>query len=176
MTPKSNPCEFNLQFDPADIHRLAKDYAYESDDDALAAGRRIRSGDYTRSNIETIFDWKTGGRGKSRLRRNSDEEIADALSLAISAKTERAAIAVLLGLQGVLAPVASAILTAIDPERYTVIDFRALEALGSESKDRSVNFYLAYLTCCRQLAKTHNVALRDLDRALWQWSKAHPAR
>ena len=134
------------------------------------------AGDYTRSNIGRIFDWKTGGRGESRLQRNSDEEIADALRLAVSAKTERAADAVLLGLQGVLAPVASAILTAIDPERYTVIDFRALEALGSKSKDRSVNFYLAYLTRCRQLAKAHHVALRDFDRALWQWSKTHPAR
>jgi hypothetical protein len=110
------------------------------------------------------------------LQRNSDEEIADALRLAVSAKTERAAIAVLRGLQGVDAPVASAILTAINPEHYTVIDFRALQALGSKSKDRSVNFYLAYLTRCGQLAKTHHVTLRDFDRALWQWSKTHPAR
>ena len=85
-------------------------------------------------------------------------------------KTERAAIAVLLGLQGVHVPVASAILTAIDPERYTVIDFRALEALGSKSKDRSVNFYLVYLHACRQLAEEHQVTLRRLDRALWHWS------
>ena len=176
MTPKARADEFTLQFEPADIPRLAKSYQYQQDDEALAAGDRIRSGDYERSNIKTIFDWKTGGRGKSRLQRNSDEEIADALRLAVSAKTERAAIAVLLGLQGVLVPVASAILTAIDPKRYTVIDFRALEALGSKSKDRSVNFYLAYLTHCRQLAKAHKVALRDLDRALWQWSKTHPAR
>ncbi len=82
----------------------------------------------------------------------------------------------MLGLQGVAVPVASAILTAIYPERYTVIDFRALEALGSKTTDRSVNFYLAYLTHCRQLAKAHHVTLRALDRALWQWSKTHPAR
>jgi len=148
----------------------------QQDEKAFAAGDRIRSGDYERSNIKAIFDWKTGGRGKSRLQRNSDEEIADALRLAVSGKTERAAIAVLLGLQGVLVPVASAILTAIDPIRYTVIDFRALEALGSKSKDRSVNFYLAYHIHCRQLAKAHQVALRDLDRALSQWSKTQPAR
>ena len=125
--------------------------------------------------LVTIFEWKTKGRGRSRLRRNSDDEIADALNLASHAKTERAAVAVLLGLQGVHVPVASAILTAIDPERYTVIDFRALEALGCDSKDRSVNFYLAYLKACRQLASKHGVTLRNLDRALWQWSNERTA-
>ena len=93
------------------------------------------------------------------------------LRLAVCAKTDRAAIAVLLGLQGVRVPVASAILTAIDPKRFTVVDFRALEALGSENKDLSINFYLNYLNACRRLAKKHEVTLRDLDRALWQWSK-----
>jgi hypothetical protein len=112
----------------------------------------------------------------SRPRKNSDDEIADASTLATAATTERAAISVLCGLQGVDVPVASAILTAIDPERYTVIDFRALEALGSSSKDRSVNFYLAYLDACRRLAKMHHVSLRDLDRALWQWSSEQTKR
>jgi hypothetical protein len=67
-------------------------------------------------------------------------------------------------------PVASAILTTIDPERHTVIDFRALEALGCKSKDRTIDFYLVYLEACQSLAKTHRVSLRKLDRALWQWS------
>ncbi|HUO00623.1 MAG TPA: hypothetical protein VMU69_30880 [Bradyrhizobium sp.] len=50
-------------------------------------------------------------------------------------------------------PIASAILTAIiDPQRYTVIDFRALEALGSKTADRSVNLYLEYLRTCVRLA------------------------
>ena len=101
---------------------------------------------------------------------NGDGEIADALSLACAANTERAAISVLCGLTGVDTPVASAILTWINPERYTVIDFRALEALGNETNDRTVNFYLCYLSACRRLAKEHGVSLRNLDRALWQSS------
>lgn len=161
---------FRLQFKPTEIAQLAKRYGPEGDNDALAAGRRVRGGEYTRKNLAEIYEWKTGGRGRGRLERNSDKEIADALSLAVSAKTERAAVAVLLGLHGVLVPVASAVLTAIDPTRYTVLDFRALEALGNNSADRTVNFYLEYLDFCPQLAKLHHVKLRDLDRALWQWS------
>jgi hypothetical protein len=176
MTDKSSATEFRLQFEPADIPRLAKCYGPEQDDAALDAGRRIRKGEYTRKNLSKIFEWKTKGRGRSRLLRNTDEEIADALSLAVNAKTARAAIAVLTGLHGVHVPVASAILTAIDPEHYTVIDFRALEALGSKSADRSVNFYLDYLDACRQFAKDHRATLRDLDRALWEWSDEQSAQ
>jgi hypothetical protein len=165
--------DFQLQFAPVEIPVLARRYmdsGSEEDEKAFAAGTRIRGGDFSRDNLQAIFRWKTKGRGVSRLDGNTDDEIADALKLALNAKTERSAIAVLTGLNGVAVPVASAILTAINPARYTVIDFRALEALGSTSKDRSVNFYLAYLGNCHRLATKHRVKLRDLDRALWQWS------
>ena len=178
MTRNTDPRrEFQLQFDPADIPDLAQRYKPEDDKDALGAGQRIRAGSYTRANLTAIFKWKTKGRGLSRLLRNSDAEIADALRLAVNATTERAAIVVLLGLQGVDVPVASAILTATNPERYTVIDFRALEALGSKCADRSINFYLAYLHACQELARMHAVALRDLiarsggGRAIGRWGR-----
>jgi hypothetical protein len=170
---KASVIRFKLQFRPAEIPELAKRYSFTEDDNALAAGARIRGGEYTRKQLSKIFEWKTKGRGRSRLEGNTDSEIADALKLAVSAETERSAVAVLRGLQGVDVPVASAILTAIDPKRYTVIDFRALEALGTKRASPSVDFYVAYLNACRQLAKTHQVSLRDLDRALWQWSSEH---
>jgi hypothetical protein len=52
-------------------------------------------------------------------------EVEDALRLALAARTERSAIAVLRGLGGVDVPVASAIMTAVDPSRYTILDFPA---------------------------------------------------
>jgi hypothetical protein len=134
----------------------------------LEAGNHIREGEYTRENLEK---WKTGGRGRSRLTKNSDVEIADTLRLATLAETERAAVAVLTGLNGVHVPVASAILAAIDPERFTVIDFRALEALGVTEANTTIDYYLEYLDACRRLARENKVPLRMLDRALWQWSK-----
>jgi hypothetical protein len=168
--------DFILQFRPKAFRRLIEQYGSGQDSAALAAGQRIHAGEYTRKNLKDIFEWKTKGRGRSRLDKNSDEEIRDALSLAVSAKTERSATAVLLGLNGVHTPVASAILTAIYPTRYTILDFRALESLGNKSKDRSVNFYLVYLDACRQLAENHGVSLRDFDRALWHWSDEQSKR
>jgi hypothetical protein len=162
-------CQLSLQFDPRKLRQFASRYAVEDDAEALAAGQGIANGEFSRANLSTIFEWKTKGRGRVRLYRNTDEEIADILSLAISAKSDRAKIAVLCGLSGVGVPVASAILTAIDPAEYTIIDFRALEA-GTDTADRSVDFYVEYLGACRTLAEKYGISLRDLDRALWQWS------
>jgi hypothetical protein len=171
---RKSPVNFRLQFDPTRIKELAARYLYDDDTEALAAGRRIAGGDYSRTNLEAIFRWKTGGRGISRLHRNSDLEISDALRLAACAQTERAAIAVLCGLGGVEIPVASAILTAINLERYTIIDYRALESLGVVATWHTVDSYLGYLNQCRELARQNGVTLRELDRALWQWSKEQP--
>lgn len=163
--------QFKLQFDPSKISEIAKRYDASEDEDALSAGQQIKNGQYTRNNLERIFDWKTGGRGRSRLRKNTDKEIIDILRLAIVAKTDRAAISVLSGLNGVGVPVASAILTALDPGRFTIIDFRALETLGVTKPNITINFYLLYLNECRKIAKENGVSLRTLDRALWQWSR-----
>ena len=61
--------------------------------------------------------------------------------------------------------------TAVDPKRYTILDFRALFSLGIERSFNSVGFYLAYLAACRRIAAEAGVDLRTLDRALWQYSK-----
>ena len=164
------PTRFQLQSDPADIPKLADRYNEKEDEPALAAGARIRAGCYTAENLGIIFKWKTRNRGVSRLWKNDPAEIADALKLAVLATRERSAVAVLRGLSGVDTPVASAILTAINPTRYTIIDFRALETLGVRSPDRSLPFYLCYLRYCRAVAAKHEIGLRTLDRALWQWS------
>jgi hypothetical protein len=153
---------------------LAKRYAVADDIPALDAGKAIAEGDYSVANLKTIFEWKTGGRGRSRLQKNSDAEVNDALWLATIAKERRSAIAVLIGLHGVDVPVASAIITAIYPESFTVIDFRALAALGSNTADRTIGFYLQYLNYCTTKAAEWNLSLRDFDRALWQWSKEQP--
>jgi len=166
---------FELQFPSTEITALAERYGYNEDSDALRAGESIQRGEYSRENLTTIFQWKTKGRGISRLRRNTDQEIEDALRLAVDARTERSAISVLSGLYGADVPVASAVLTAISPDRYTIIDFRALESLGNPTSNRSVDFYLVYLNACRELAATHGVALRKFDRALWQWSSENSA-
>ena len=78
--------------------------------------------------------------------------------LAVAAAPEsstEAAVKALLELHGVDHPVASAILAAIFPERYTVLDYRTLEALGHARHD--VHFYEEYLDFCKRLAESNIV-------------------
>jgi hypothetical protein len=142
----------------------------QKDRDALAAGDRLR----TRLSVEdfqALVEWKTNNRGFTRLDKNTDAEVLDAIRLALDAKCPRSAIAVLIGLDGVGVPVASAIMTMLKPESHTVIDFRALETLGYKGDYSSISFYLRYLDYCTKLANKWGMSLRNLDRALWQWSK-----
>jgi hypothetical protein len=162
---------FKLRFGATRIKMLAAEYEYEDNADALEAGKRIQAGDHSLANLLTIAKWKSR-RSSGRILGNTEAEVADALRLAVSATTERAAVAVLTGLRGVDVPVASAILAAIDPARFTIIDRRALESLGIERPSPTVDFYLEYLAHCRQLASANGVSLRELDQALWQWSKS----
>lgn len=162
---------FRLMFPMNEVRRWAKLYPEEDDFEPFRAGAKIREGDYSRSNLETIVRWKSPRRLKL-ISENSDLEISDALHLAICAAEPRSAFAVLMGLRGVGTPMASAILTAIDQEHYTVIDYRALQTLGVPEVETDLNFYLLdYLPECKRLAHEAGVDLRTLDRALWSWSK-----
>jgi hypothetical protein len=87
----------------------------------------------------------------------------------------------LVGLRGVDISIASAVLSAIYPERYAVLDYRALEALGHARHD--VRFYNEYNEALKHLAECGIVkvqgqlpaptALHALERALWQWARTH---
>lgn len=179
---------FQLQASESELQQLAEEYWQKSDEKdrelekaAFEAGEAIRNGDYSLANVEAIVRWKSE-RLVQYLIGNSNEKIRRVLAVAASpeASTETA-VKALLGLHGVDLPVASAILAAIFPERYTALDFRALEALGHARHD--VRFYEEYLAFCNRLAESNVVKpqdelpaptpLRTLERALWEWSRKY---
>jgi hypothetical protein len=179
---------FQLQPAEADLQELAEQYwqkagekEHELETAAFEAGEAIRNGDYSLANLEAIVRWKSE-RLVHYLIGNSNEKIRRVLAVAASPDSStESAVRALLELHGVDITVASAILAAIDPERYTVLDFRALEALGHAPHD--VHFYEEYLAFCKRLAESNIVRaqselpaptpLRTIDRALWEWSRSH---
>lgn len=179
---------FQLQPSEADLQHLAEEYWQKAGEKqqqlekaAFEAGEAIRNGDYSLANLEAIVRWKSE-RAVQYLIANSSEKIRRVLSVAASPDSSTGdAVKALLELQGVDISVASAILAAIFPERYTVLDYRSLEALGHARHD--VRFYEEYLAFCRRLAESEVVRpqsdlpaptpLRALDRALWEWSQTH---
>lgn len=179
---------FQLQPAEADLQDLAEQYWKKADEKqheletaAFEAGEAIRNGDFSLANLEAIVRWKSE-RAVQFLIGNSNEKIRRVLAIAAApdASTETA-VKALLELHGVDITVASAILAAIYPERYTVLDFRVLEALGQPRHD--VHFYEEYLAFCNRLAESNIVKpqnelpgatpLRTLDRALWEWSHSN---
>src|SRR5580704_16403780 len=179
---------FQLQPAEAELQDLAEQYwqtsgekEHELEKAAFEAGEAIRNGDYTLTNLEAIVRWKSE-RAVQYLIGNSNEKIRRVLASAAApdATTETAVMA-LIELHGVDLPVASAILAAIYPERYTVLDYRALEALGHARHD--VHFYEEYLAYCKRLAESNIVSpqsdlpaptpLRAIDRALLEWTRSH---
>ncbi len=179
---------FQLQPAESDLQNLADDYWQHSADKdreleraAFEAGEAIRNGDHTLANLEAIVRWKHE-RAVHYLIASSNEKIRHALSIAAApTATTEEAVRALMELHGVDLPVASAILAAIFPERYTLLDFHSLEALGHARHD--LHFYQEYVDFCRHLAESNIVQpqsglpgatpLRALDRALSEWSRSH---
>ncbi|MGA2084008.1 MAG: hypothetical protein ABSG60_00640 [Terracidiphilus sp.] len=181
--------QFQLQPPKEKLQELADRYVQnkaEMERETLAfdAGARIRQRKSTdvKGDLETIVKWKSP-RSVHYICENSTEEVQAAIDAAISKpENVQEAVSALTKLTGVGLPVASAILTTIFPDQYTVIDFRALEALGHDQA--GVEFYRQYLEHCKSLAKSlgesseiqiqsgypAETELRVLDRALWQWS------
>ncbi len=179
---------FQLQPAESDLQELAEEYWEKTGEKerllekaAFEAGEAIRNGEYTLANLEAIVRWKSE-RVVHYLIANSTEKVRRALAVAANpANTTEAAVRALIELNGVDIQVASAILAAIFPEKYTVMDFRALEALGHSRHD--VHFYEEYLAFCKRLAESNIVKpqeelpgatpLRTLDRALGEWSRRY---
>jgi hypothetical protein len=163
---------FNLQFDVRDVVAHAARYAYEDDSVVLAIGRSARlRGHYTREEFVAVCRWKTPRSGPL-VAKNSAVEIEMATRIAIStASTERERMDALRSLAGVEFPTASVLLHLAYPERYPILDKRALHALGVRAPATySFRLWSEYVEEYRRLAEAAGVDGRTLDRALWQWS------
>ncbi len=162
-----------LQFAPGEIRALAKRYGYTSDAEAREAGRQARRrGHYTHSGFLMVCRWKAA-RNTWRVEANTPESIRQATTIALAAKSEAERIEALTALRGVGVPVASALLHFAFPDRYPILDYRALESLGHTARRTTYTtlFWISYQEACRQIARENGVSVRTLDKALWQHSR-----
>jgi hypothetical protein len=166
--------EFELQFPPDDIEALARRFSYDDEDDGAcrAAGAAAAArGYYARDEFLDVCAWKSA-RSRPLVRANDALTVEAATRAAFETVDEAARMGALIGLHGVGVPTGSVLLYFAFPDRYPILDVRALESLGR--KGRSVyplSFWVAYVHACRELAAENRVSLRTLDKALWQHSK-----
>lgn len=164
---------FELQFGVEEIEALAARFpALDGDARLHDVGRAVTArGYFTRQEFIEVCAWKTA-RSRPKVARNTDATVVAATGLALATEDEAARMAALLALDGVGVPTASTLLYCALPDRYPILDVRALQSLGVKPRSRyPLSFWLGYLEACRTLARRAGVSLRTLDKALSQHSK-----
>jgi hypothetical protein len=177
---------FELQAKETELDSLAEHYWEQSGERerhleraAYEAGASIRNGDYSLINLEIIVRWKSE-RVVHYLIGNSEKIIREILKVVANPDTPlREAVESLTTLRGIDLHVATAILSAIHPDKYAILDFRALVALGHER--HNIDFYQKYMDYLRMMAERAGVKpqtdlpgptpLHALERALWEWAR-----
>jgi hypothetical protein len=170
----ANP-KLELRFAAEMIAYWATRYSYGEDAQIEEAAARSRSAAYfTKADFLVICGWKSP-RIVPRCRENSDDFIRAVTKAALSTPCEEFRINGPTLLRGVGWRVASVLLHFAHAEPYPIIDFRALWSLGwdldEQRDDYDFEFWWSYVQFCRNAAAKHEVSMRILDRALWQYSK-----
>jgi hypothetical protein len=164
---------FTLQFPLEQVPAYAARFPDEGDVEVLEIGRAARDrGCYTRDEFVRVCRWKTPRSGPLVAQNNAEVvEARTGVALGPTAG-ERERLDALRSLRGVEWATASVLLHVAFPERYPILDQRALHALGVAPRaSYTFPFWEAYVNACLDLAERAGVDGRTLDQALWQWSK-----
>jgi hypothetical protein len=166
---------------------IAAHLSLEEDQDTALLSKKLRAakrrGHLTVGELEAVCRWKSA-RAIRHIRANSRRRVQVATRAALATRSEERRLTALLQLAGVSIPMASALLTLVDPRRYGVIDIRVwqlLHAMGAVSdKPRGVAFsprhWLQFLAILRRHSSRLRVGARDIERALFDAHRIHQER
>ena len=153
----------------------ASRYSYPKSDDPLNGPLRqaVREqGFFTLDQVLEVCRWKSP-RTVPKIEKNDPAFVKTVTGIAVSTTDERLRVEVLTLLDGVGWPVASVLLHYGVSDDYPILDVRALWSLSKDVKSYEYKFALwdSYLRTCRALSAEAGVSIRELDKALWQYSK-----
>lgn len=138
------------------------------------AGVRGR-GWFTRREFVRMCRWKSP-RAQHLWRRNSPARIRRVSRAVLASHSERRRMELLTSLRGVGVPVASAILTLVDPRRYGVLDIRAWQllfavrsvAVNRRGQGFTIGQWETYLAALRHHARRLGVTTRAVEYTLFE--------
>lgn len=161
-----------LRFPESEIHQWAEKYKFGSTEAYFVEIKpTVREQGYLdKELLRSVARWKSP-RPARHIEKNDEDYVKEITMWSLSATNERARIKVLMLLNGVSWPTASAILHLFHKAPYPILDFRALWSIGIETYKYSSAFWSDYVHFCRDIASCNQVDMRTLDRALWQYSK-----
>lgn len=161
------------------LEPLLRECLSESEDETtLALMRRLRPARgrryLTPGELEAVCRWKSA-RAIQHIRANTPRKVRSATLRALATRSERQRLEVLRTLKGVSVPMASAILTLLDPRRYGVIDIRVwqllykLRVVRQKPSGTGFNFdnWSRFLTIVRHFSRKLSVNARDIERTLF---------
>jgi len=171
----------------ASLEPLIRNHLSVQEDEStarLARELRVarRRGYLTQAQLEAVCRWKSP-RAIWLVRENTRHRVRAATFAALATRSEKRRLEALLRLKGVSVPMASALMTLLDPKRYGVIDIRVwqlLYAVGAVRENkRGVRFtlenWLHFLAILRHHSSRLGVTARDIERTLFNVHKAHQA-
>ena len=169
---------FSLRFPISEISNFASQYKYPGEDEiteVISPKIRLQQ-NITLDQLVILCNWKSP-RIRTHCAGNDPEYLKSVSQIAFTTPNERLRIEVLTLLSGVSWPMASVLLHWGHQDPYPILDFRALWSLGFDSTPPyDFEFWWEYTRYCRQLAEKTNLSMREIDRALWQYSKIHQKR
>ena len=157
---------------------LARELIREEHEGTAALIRELRGvgarGFFTRAEFRQMCRWKSP-RARLLWEKNSPARVRAVSRIALATRDERARMEALTSLAGVGVPMASAILTLIDPRRYGVLDIRAwqlLFAIRSVVANRrgqgfTIGQWLDFLAALRHHARRLGVTARTVEYTLF---------
>ena len=160
------------KFNAEDVETLQSRYDKSYDQKLVDIVRPARDRQYlTKAELAILGDWKSP-RIRSRLARNSEDEVRVVTQMALETSSVKLAVHIPQALVGVGMPVASTILHWFHKDPFPILDFRALWSLGFNTLPvYSLDFWEDYVACIRKLQVSWDFDIRTIDRALWQYSK-----
>jgi len=128
----------------------------------------------TKKELEDICRWKSP-RAIHHINSNTPAVIRKITTAAFATRSERSKIELLTSLRGVSLPMASAILTLINPKKYGVIDIRVWELLFSlgtvKTKPKGVNFgfneWFRLLSILRYYSDKYETSVRKIEYSIF---------
>lgn len=157
---------------------IRKRLSTEEDEPTVRLIRALRvareRGYLTRGELAAVCYWKSP-RAIRYIRANSPQRVRAMTRTALASRSEEGRLDALTCLRGVSVPMASAVLTLLNPRRYGVIDIRVwqlLHRLGTVEGNASgvgltSSNWHQFLVILRYFAKRFRVKARDIERTLF---------
>jgi thermostable 8-oxoguanine DNA glycosylase len=157
------------------IEELIKAYSTIGDDALFFAMKPVKEKGYlTKEQFIRIAHWKSA-RPLPLYKQNDEKNIIELSKNALFSSNEIEKITHLVELKGVSIATASAILTAVEPDKYGVIDIRVWEVLfhygevrGKESGSTlTIKQWIDFLEAIRRIATQCGMSVRKVEAALF---------